>query len=467
MIKNYFKYIFPIYVVFFSFLISCNKTFKEDDFVAYFGGEIINPQEKYVLFLKDNEVVDTIFLDKNNRFLHKFDSLAPGLYTFKHNPEYQYVYFDKNDSLMVRLNTFDFDNSVVFCGRGDEKNNFLMELYLKNEADRDKMYDSFDKDVKSFIKNIDSSFAIRKSFYLKRKAEIGWNENFDIVAKACLDFHHITKKEIYPYAHQFRTGENIRVKLPSNYYDHRKNVDFENALLTNYSPFIKYVSVMLNNLALQKDHLDLNENSLENNIEKLNITDTLIKNQKVKNVVLNNVAMMYLLEDQNMYNNQKFIERYLKLTTDEDNKKEITEIYNSVQNLKVGNRLPEIKLIDKSKQKVNINSIIKKPTVLFFWTSHAESHFVASHRKVNELQAKHPEYEFIAINVNDNEINWTNALKEYNFKNTKELHAVDFESIRKQWVITKIHRIIILNADGTIKNGFANLFDVNFEQHLK
>ena len=29
------------------------------------------------------------------------------------------------------------------------------------------------------------------------------------------------------------------------------------------------------------------------------------------------------------------------------------------------------------------------------------------------------------------------------------------------------HRIIILNADGTIKNGFANLFDVNFEQNLK
>jgi hypothetical protein len=33
-------------------------------------------------------------------------------------------------------------------------------------------------------------------------------------------------------------------------------------------------------------------------------------------------------------------------------------------------------------------------------------------------------------------------------------------------VITKVHRIIILNADGTIKNGFANLFDVNFESNL-
>jgi hypothetical protein len=467
MIKNYIKYFLPLSIVLFSTLTSCKRVFKEDDYVAYFGGEILNPQEKYVLFLKDNEVIDTIYLDKNNRFMHKFDSLAPGLYTFKHNPEYQYVFFDKNDSLMVRVNTFDFDNSLVFCGRGDEKNNFLIELYLKNEADKDKMYDNFDKDVKSFIKNIDSSFAIRKSFYLKRKAEISWDENFDMVAKACLDFHHITKKEIYPYAHQFRTGENIRSKLPSNYYEHREEVDFENTLLTNYSPFIKYVSVMLNNVALHKDHLDLNENSLQNNIEKLNITDTLIKNQKVKNVVLNNVAMMYLLEDQNMYNNQKFIERYLQLTTDQENKKEITEIYNSVQNLKVGNRLPKIELIDSYYKPLDINSIINKPTVLFFWTSHAESHFTASHRKVIELQNKYPNYEFIAINVNDTNFNWEKGLKKYNFEGIKELHAVDFETIRQQWVITKIHRIIILNADGTIKNGFANLFDVNFEQNLK
>ena len=127
------------------------------------------------------------------------------------------------------------------------------------------------KNFNHFIKNIDSSFAIRKSFYLKRKAEIGWDENFDLVAKASLNFHHITKKEIYPYAHQFRTGENIRTSLPKDYYNHRKEVDFNNAVLTNYSPYIKYVSVMLNNVALQSNEEDLNENSLDNNITKLNI----------------------------------------------------------------------------------------------------------------------------------------------------------------------------------------------------
>jgi hypothetical protein len=468
MFKDYIKYFLPLSIVLFSTLTSCEKVFKEDNFIAYFGGEIINPQERFVIFMKDNEVIDTIFLDKNNRFLHKFDSLAPGLYTFKHNPEYQYVYFDKNDSLMIRLNSFDFDNSIVFCGRGDEKNNFLMELYLQNEADKSLMYNVFDKDVSTFNKNIDSSFAIRKSFYLKKKAEIGWNENFDLIAKASLDFHHNTKKEIYPYAHQFRTGENIRINLPKDYYKHRKEVDFNNANLTNYSPFIKYVSVMLNNVALQNNKADLNENSLENNISKLNIADTLIKNQKVKNVVLNNVAIMYLLEDQNMYNNQKFIERYLELSTNTEDEKEISEIYNSVQNLKVGNQLPfNVKLYNNLDQNINIKSEIKKPTVLYFWTSAAESHLVASHKKAQEFKAKFPNYDFIAININDSDLKWKNALEKYNLICNKELHAVDFEEIRRNWVITKIHRVIILKADGTIKNGFANFFDVNFEENLK
>lgn len=466
MTQNYFKYITLSFSAILLSLTSCKRDFASDDYVAYFGGEIINPQDKYVIFMKDNEVVDTIFLDKQNRFIHKFDSLAPGLYTFKHHPEYQYVYFDKNDSLMVRLNTFDFDNSVVFCGRGDEKNNFLMELYLKNESDKELMYDTFDRNVEQFIKNIDSSYAIRKSFYLKKKAEIGWGEDFDLIAKSSLDFHHITKKEIYPYAHQFRTGENIRKYLPEDYYSHRKNVDFNNEVLTTYSPYVRYVSVMLNNLSLQNNRKDLNENSLDNNITKLNISDTLIKNQRVKNNVLKNVALMYLLEDQNMYNNQKFIERYLALSTDEKQEQEIKEIYNAVQNLKIGNILPEIKLIDKNNQNVLVSDR-KKPAVLFFWTTLAESHLLSSHKKAAEFKAKYPNYDFIAININDTEYKWKEALKKYNLNQFTELHSTDFESIRKKWVITKIHRVIIVNADGTIKNGFTNFFDVNFEENLK
>ncbi len=467
MIKNYITDTLPLYVLLIACFTSCKKEFEADDYAAYFGGEVQNPQSNYVVFMKDNEVIDTLYLDKNNRFMHKFDSLAPGLYTFKHDPEYQYVYFDKNDSLMVRLNAVDFDNSIVFCGRGDEKNNFLMEMYLKNEEDKATMYTVFDRNVPSFLKNIDSSFAIRKSFYLKRKAEIGWDDTFDSLAKASLDFHHITKKEIYPYAHQFRNGKNIRKALPADYYAHRKAVNFESNGLANYSPFIKYVSMMLNNMTYEKNKGNLSENSIENNIEKLNLTKNLIKNEKTRNVVLNNVALMYLLEDQNMYNNTKFIERYLELSTDTALEKEIRTIYTAVQNLKVGNTLPKIDLVNAKNEKINLSTLITKPTVLYFWTTHAESHMAIAHQKINALQKEHPNYQFIAINIDDTQPNWNEALKKYQLNSHFELHATDFEAIRNKWVITKIHRIIILNADGTIKNGFANLFDVNFKNQLQ
>ena len=467
MIKNYITDTLPLYVLLIACFTSCKKEFEADDYAAYFGGEVQNPQSNYVVFMKDNEVIDTLYLDKNNRFMHKFDSLAPGLYTFKHDPEYQYVYFDKNDSLMVRLNAVDFDNSIVFCGRGDEKNNFLMEMYLKNEEDKATMYTVFDRNVPSFLKNIDSSFAIRKSFYLKRKAEIGWDDTFDSLAKASLDFHHITKKEIYPYAHQFRNGKNIRKALPADYYAHRKAVNFESNGLANYSPFIKYVSMMLNNMTYEKNKGNLSENSIENNIEKLNLTKNLIKNEKTRNVVLNNVALMYLLEDQNMYNNTKFIERYLELSTDTALEKEIRTIYTAVQNLKVGNTLPKIDLVNAKNEKINLTTLITKPTVLYFWTTHAESHMAIAHQKINALQKEHPNYQFIAINIDDTQPNWNEALKKYQLNSHFELHATDFEAIRNKWVITKIHRIIILNADGTIKNGFANLFDVNFKNQLQ
>ena len=153
--------------------------------------------------------MDTIVLNPDNTFFKKFDSLTPGLYSFKHEPEYQYIYFDKNDSLMVRINSQDFDESIVFCGRGEEKNNFLMELYLKNEHDRGFMFNVFDEDVAHFNKKIDSSFQSKKKFYDEKKESIGWDDDFDQYAIAMLDFFHYSKKELYPVVHKMRSGSDI------------------------------------------------------------------------------------------------------------------------------------------------------------------------------------------------------------------------------------------------------------------
>jgi hypothetical protein len=447
---------------------SCNKEFKGDNYTAYFGGEVTNPTNQYILFCRNSEVIDSVKIDANNRFFIKFDSLTPGMYTFKNEPEYQYVYFDKNDSIMLRVNAKDFDNSIIFCGRGDQKNNFLMEMYMKNEDDRNKSFDAFDYTITDFTKNIDSSYASKKKFYATKKEAVKWNDDFDKYAKASLDLHHYSKKEIYPMAHLMRTGEDVIENLPATFYDFRKDIDYNDTKLSNFSPFVMYLSHMLNNVSAIHYHnhytpLDL---ALRTNINKLNIADSLIKNKCVKNTILNNIAFSYLLEDQNMVNNQIFLETYYKYSTDKSKKNEILKIGNAIQLLKVGNTLPKVELVNTDNQLISSEDFTKMKTILFLWTDNLSSHMIAAHKKVVALKAKYPDYQIIGINLDKDQKIWKSKLTELNHNGIIEYRCTNFEDLKAYWAIMKVHRTIILDQNGQIKNAFTNLFDVNFEKEL-
>ncbi len=385
------------------------------------------------------------------------------MYTFKHEPEYQQIYFEKNDSLMIRLNTNEFDNSLTFCGRGDEKNNFLMELFLKNEADKNATFDLYDKDFKTFSKVIEKNYNSSKAFYLRRETEVGWSEDFDLYAKTMLDMHYFTKKEMYPFVHERRTNKKVCKYLPNSYYDFRKKIDFNNEKLTTFSPFVRYLTSMLNNVTCK----DNNEKSLENNIKKLHVADSLFTNVKIKNSVLNNIAFMYLLEDQNMMSNKTFLDKYFQLSTDKEKQKEIKKIEESIQHLAPNKLLPNIDLIDANGKTVAVNKLFTKNTVVFFWTSEAKSHLELAHQRVTELKSKYPNWDFVSINIDDSDKQWKNLLTKYNFKNTTELHAANFQDIKDKWVITKIHRAMLIGSGGKINNGFVSLFNANFENYLK
>lgn len=467
MLKNY-SYITIILLSFiFTSLISCKDGIIGGNNVAYFGGEIENPKSKFIVFMKNDQVLDTFYLDKNNRFFHKFDSLAPGLYSFKDDAEYQYVFFDKNDSIMIRLNTNDFDNTLMFCGRGDEKNNFMMELFLQDLHLKNNMFDIYGQDEKTFTKYIDSSYKNTTKLYNKRKSFINWSDEFDEIAKANIELNYAYKREIFPIVHEFKTGKNIKTTLPKSYYNYRSKIDVNKPSLLFYSPFINYMTSMLNNIVLTdcKGHLD--DMTLENNIKKLQIADTLIKDKNVKNLVINNIANMYLLSDQCSHNNEKFFSLYSKIVTDAKLKSKVMETAESIKKLKCNATLPEVSLLDINNKPVKIKDYLNKKTIIYFWNKQSDSHSIYSHKKVDELKAKYPDIQFIAVNINNSQEDWLKEIKNKNFNNSIELRATNFEELKDKWVINKVYRTMIINKNGTINNAFVSMFDANFENYLK
>lgn len=371
--------------------------------------------------------------------------------------------------MKVRIDSKDFDESIVFCGRGDEKNNFLMDMYLRNEKDKDKMFEVFDYDVSKFNDFVNKTNASNQKFYTSKKEDIKWNDEFDVYANGIVNFPFYTKKEIYPVIHKMRTGEDILTKLPKDYFDFRKKIDYNNEALTDFSPFVMYLNHMLNNVGAINYHNHFSEVdlALKTNINKLNIADTLIKNEKVKNIVLNNIAFQYLLEDQNMANNNLFLDTYYKYSTDKSQKNEILKIGNAIQLLKPNFDLPRINLINTKGETVSSDDLITKNTVFYFWSEKLNSHLVLVHRKIDEFKRKYPNYNFIAINLNDSNNAWLATLAKNKFDNSNEYKCTNFEAIKATWAITKIHRTIVVNADKKIKNAFTNVFDVHFEDNLK
>ena len=122
-----------------SLTLGCKVSDNDNNDYAYIGGEIINPKNKnVVLYNSEGKVVDSFTLDTNNRFLHKITDLKSGLYSITHGGEYQMILLEPRDSVMFRLNTYDFDESLVFTGNGARKTitllrpTFLTKPKLKN-----------------------------------------------------------------------------------------------------------------------------------------------------------------------------------------------------------------------------------------------------------------------------------------------------------------------------------------------
>ena len=113
---------------------SCKEENENTPVYTWIGGEIVNPIEDYVIILKGEQVIDSIKLNESNFFLYQAENIEAGLYSFRHK-EFQVFYLEPKDSLMLRVNTLDFDESLSYTGSGSEENNFLMEMFLHNETE--------------------------------------------------------------------------------------------------------------------------------------------------------------------------------------------------------------------------------------------------------------------------------------------------------------------------------------------
>jgi len=441
----------------------CDEEKKESPNV-YFAGEIVNPTSDHIVLYRGDEAIDSARLDESNRFSFALDSVRPGLHHFYHHPEVQYVYLEGGDSLQMRLNTIEFDESLVFSGEGEQLNNFLVEMFLVNEIEEEFVHSLYRMEPEEFSKKIDSLRTEKIQVLESLASETELSEGGYRIAKASIDYKSFICKEAYPFYHKKKSGESVLHDLPKDFYSYRADVDFDDEGLTYLRPYYNFMKYHIGNLAYmncmkgcdtEDEHL---KSKLHYNRHKLKLIDSLVHQKELRDNLFRNVAVDYLLNHDSEKNIQQFIEVFHNLSGNNKHFKEINDLYEGIKKIQPDNELPDLTLYNNEDEKVSLKQITKdKQVVFYFWSGPEQGHFNNITEQVAKLKKKYPEYTFVGINLRTDQSRWKSLVEIHKLDKSEQYWADNFEEVAHTLIVYDRNKSIIAR-NGVIVDAFANVY---------
>lgn len=446
--------------------ISCTTNEKKTDTV-YFVGEIVNPTGEYVVLFKGGTAMDSTKLDGNNRFSFELDSIDDGLYHFNHEPEYQYVYLEKGDTLQLRLNTVDFDESLVFSGTNEVINNFLLELFLANEEEQRHMYRSYyDLEPEDFKKQIETLAKEKLKTLDALKQEANFSDRAYEISKASIDYTYYKYMEVYPFEHKRKLRENVLHDLPSDFYSYRKKINYNNGHLNYLRPYYDFMKSHFGNVSYMTcaHKCGINGkmigNQLHFNEHKLHVIDSLVQGKELRDNLFRNVAFNYLLKENNApKNNEVFIEQFQKVSGNNAHIEEIENLYNGIKRIQPNKKIPNIEVISVDGESVSLQEISKdKKVVFYFWSTANKNHYENIFKRVEELASKDATIEYVGINVKTEQKNWNGIIQNFKLDPAKQYRTENFKELTETLILIPMNKCIV-TENTLIVNAFSNIYN--------
>lgn len=454
------------YLLFFFlvWLVGCDKVDKNSKNI-FFAGEIVNPTSSHIVLFNGDKVIDSALLDDQNRFSFTLDSLQQGLYHFSHAPEFQYVYLEQGDSLMIRLNTAAFDESLIFTGKGEEINNFLLELFLANEEEAPLIDSYFVLEAKDFAHKLDSLNKTKHELLAELDKDGLITGKEQAIAIASIDYNYNTFKEVYPFKHKKLSHNGMMEALPDDFYNYRKEIDFGNKEFTYLRPYYSFMLNHIQNLSYMDCSKDCTtegngtKNQLHFNEHKMHLIDSLITEKELKDNLFRYVAFDYLLHVHDSEENiGNFINTFRELSKNNRHVDEIDNLFKSIENIQPSKSLPEFYVSKVDNDTVSLREISKNgKTVFYFWSGNERSHFDKISKRIADLSTSKPNYRFVGINIRTSEGMWKNLLETSKLDPDNQFRAVNFDALRNALIINKLNKCVI-TENGQIVDAFSDIY---------
>ena len=338
----------------------------------YLTGKIINPKAKTATleiygrgyYYRSADTICEIELDNQNNFIAQLDLKESTGACFKHGGEMSEWFFEPSDSLHMELDTKAFDESLHFTGRGAEKNNYLMQKYLKFENHLAQIAQNYYAESHIFIDVLEKSTKLKSKFWEKYKDSLDFSREFISYEEANIFYHKCSHLLCYPWTHQFYLQKEKPPELPEGYYNFLKTTEHENDSLLISPEFVGFL-FNYNDFIFNLIWKDLKK--FNHPIYRYQLNKTLFKGEILDCALMNyilligeNIAYDKLIEYYSDFNNCNQTPRYEKIL------KKFVEERSPIAN---GKKAPSFTLLNEYGEKVSLADFRGKVVYLDFWAT--------------------------------------------------------------------------------------------------
>lgn len=445
---------------------------EENRMAVFIGGEIVNPKSDYFILSKNNKTIDTLFLNQNNRFGKHFEELEEGIYRFNHPPENQIMYLQPGDSVLIWLNTLDFDQSINFSGKGAKKSDFLLDLFLANREENEMILSYYKYHPDDFSQKIDSIYQDKTEQLNRLIEEKDFSEDFIEIARAGIDYQHYHFKERYAFLTR-KYFKELASEIPEDFHDYREKINFESENLNSYYVYTNFIDDYFRTKAIERcdpklppshDCFDLN--SLNNIGYKIVLADSLIENPEIKNNYFDRLGSQGVTFSREAETIDSVINLLEQTNYNREKLSTLKQMAGVQKSLLPGNNIGNLPLTTVEGDTVRLKEISDKPLITYHWSMFSKEHFIWQQGLIDKLRQKYPEVDFVGINIDkDIRDSWAEIVKSQTSNPEMEFHLT-FSQINRDLLKAYLNKMFFISTTGEIIQGSSQLNSNTFEREI-
>ena len=310
--------------------ISCKTTEnKKLNNYVILSGKIVNQVNNFKIGSFDNSVNHELKIDKEGNFNDTL-YLDAGIYTLTDKVSRVNIQIEKGANITVNGDAKDFYNTISFSGSSQGVNNYLIsKRKLQNQltGNRTEYYKLNEKDYKSkandhkqsLLKLLNSSEQVSNEFKKKEKRNLHYEYLFELTDYGMLHRY-------YADIENFKPSEIFLEELSAMVYDNEVDYDFSN----HYAKLV------------YRHYRQIADSLMKNDIEGWDLAEIKtfgnIKNNYIKNALLLKCGLNKLGNNSDV---QGFYNEFMRLSTNETHKEQITERYARFKRIESGQPAPK------------------------------------------------------------------------------------------------------------------------------